>query len=133
MTAASSHCIVQRMLTCSPDDDALARVGRALADPHRQRILLALLDQPAYPSELARRLGASRSNISNHLACLRGCGLIVAEWQGRSVRYELADPHLARALRELIDVVLAVGPLPEATAADDGTDTRLPVGRRASR
>lgn len=105
------------MLTCSSDGDALAVLGRALADTNRQRILLALLDQPAYPSELARRLGASRSNISNHLACLRGCGLVVAEWQGRSVRYELADPHLARAMRELIDVVLAVGPLPVSTGS----------------
>lgn len=110
------------MLICSSDDDALARVGRALADNNRQRILLALLDRPAYPSELAERLGTSRSNISNHLACLRGCGLIVAEWQGRTVRYELADPHLARALRELIDVVLTVGPVPAMALADNTGD-----------
>jgi hypothetical protein len=34
----------------------------------------------------------------------------VATYQGRQVRYELADAHLARALRELLDVVLAVEP-----------------------
>lgn len=107
------------MLICSSADDALARIGRALADGSRQRILLALLDGAASPSDLARQLGTSRPNVSNHLACLRGCGLVVAAWQGRTARYELADPHLARALRELIDVVLAVDADP--TCSSDST------------
>lgn len=87
---------------------ALARLGRALADPTRCRILVALLDGVNYPGKLAERLGLSRSNVSNHLACLRGCGLVAATYEGRQVRYELADAHLARALGELVQVVLAV-------------------------
>ena len=87
--------------------DALARVGRALADPTRCRLLLALLDGPAYPSDLAARLGLTRANTSNHLACLRGCGLVLAEPEGRQVRYQLADANLAHALGALVDVVLA--------------------------
>ena len=102
----------------------MARIGRALADSNRQRILLALLDGATYPSELARQLGTSRSNVSNHLAGLRACGLVVAELQGRTVRYELLDPHLARALRELIDVVLAVDPDPSC-GLDDGGGRRV--------
>jgi len=42
----------------------------------------------------------------------------------RTVRYELADPHLARALRELIDVVLAVDPVPSC-GLDDGVGRRV--------
>jgi DNA-binding transcriptional ArsR family regulator len=98
------------MLTCETRESALARLGRALADPTRCRILLALLDGPGYPARLAEELTLTRSNVSNHLSCLRGCGLVVAAYEGRQVRYELADPHLARALRELVDVVLAVDP-----------------------
>src|SRR5271155_4662588 len=90
--------------------DALARIGRALADPTRCRLLLALLDGPAYPSELADRLRLTRANTSNHLACLRGCGLVVAEPSGRQVSYQLADPHLAHALGDLVDVALTVDP-----------------------
>jgi len=88
--------------------DALARVGRALADPTRCALLLALLDGPAHPSELASRLDLTRANTSNHLACLRGCGLVVAEPEGRRVRYQLADANLAHALADLADVILAV-------------------------
>ncbi len=88
----------------------MARIGRAIADPTRCRLLTALLDGPAYPGALATELGLTRSNVSNHLACLRGCGLVVASLEGRQTRYDLADPHLAAALRELVAVVLAVTP-----------------------
>jgi ArsR family transcriptional regulator, cadmium/lead-responsive transcriptional repressor len=91
----------------------LARVGKALADPTRCRLLIALLEGPNYPGRLAADLGLSRSNVSNHLSCLRGCGLVVAVWQGRQTRYELADQHLGEALRELVQVVLAVQPAEE--------------------
>jgi DNA-binding transcriptional ArsR family regulator len=92
------------------DVDALGRVGTALADATRRRILLTLLDGPAYPAEIAGSLGLGKANTSNHLSCLRGCGLVVAEPEGRRVRYELADPRLADALRSLAGVVLAVDP-----------------------
>ena len=84
------------------------RLGRALADPTRCRILLALLDGPAYPAQLAAALGITRSNVSNHLACARGCGLVVATPEGRQMRYQLVDGHLTHAPRDLLDVVLAV-------------------------
>lgn len=84
------------------------RLGRAMADPTRSRILLSLLTEPGYPAQLARDLGLSRTNVSNHLACLRGCGIVAAEAEGRQTRYEIADPHLTRALLSLVDVVLAV-------------------------
>ncbi|WP_435061982.1 Cd(II)/Pb(II)-sensing metalloregulatory transcriptional regulator CmtR [Amycolatopsis thermoflava] len=96
------------MLTCETRGAALARLGRALADPTRCRILVALLDGVHYPGQLAAQLELSRSNVSNHLACLRGCGLVVATYEGRQVRYELADAHLKKALTELVHVVLAV-------------------------
>jgi DNA-binding transcriptional ArsR family regulator len=84
------------------------RLGRALADPTRCRILLLLLDGPAYPAALASALGLTRSNTSNHLSCLRGCELVVATPEGRQMCYELADAHLAHALRDLLDVALSV-------------------------
>lgn len=96
------------MLTIATRLDVMNRLGRAMADPTRSRILISLLDQPGYPADLSHDLGLSRSNVSNHLACLRDCGIVVAEPQGRKTRYEVSDPHLARALASLIEVTLAV-------------------------
>jgi DNA-binding transcriptional ArsR family regulator len=96
------------MLTIAPRHDVMNRLGRALADPTRSRILLHLIDGPGYPAQLARDLDLTRTNVSNHLACLRGCGIVVATPEGRQTRYEIADPHLTTALGALVDVVLAV-------------------------
>lgn len=84
------------------------RLGRAMADPTRSRILLMLLDGPAYPAGLADSLGLTRQNVSNHLTCLRDCGIVIAEPEGRQHRYEIADPHLTAALERLLAVTLAV-------------------------
>ena len=72
--------------------------------------MLALQARPSYPSDLADLVGVSRQSLSNHLACLRGCGLVVAVPEGRRSRYELADPRLGHALTDLMSVVLAVDP-----------------------
>lgn len=96
------------MLTISTRLDVMNRLGRAMADPTRSRILMLLLNQPAYPAEIAEKLELTRQNVSNHLACLRDCGIVVAEPEGRQHRYEIADAHLVKALNDLVEVVLAV-------------------------
>ena len=79
----------------------LGRVGIALADPTRRRVLVHLTGGSGYPAEMAEEFGTTRANLSNHLACLRECGLVTAAAEGRRVRYELADPRLAEGLRIL--------------------------------
>lgn len=82
--------------------------------------MLALRDAPGYPAELAERLEVSRQSLSNHLGCLRGCGLVVAVPEGRRTRYELADVRLGHALTDLLGVVLAVDPAHCGSAESDG-------------
>jgi DNA-binding transcriptional ArsR family regulator len=100
--------------------DALTRFGHALSDSTRTRILLSLRQQPRYPAELADEIGVSRQILSNHLACLRGCGLVVAVPEGRRSRYELADPQIGRALDDLLSLVLIVDPACCAASAENG-------------
>jgi len=109
------------VLATSPHAQVLARFGHALSDPTRCRLLLVLRDGPAYPAELADQLEVSRTNLSNHLACLRGCGLVVAVPEGRRSRYELADRRLAHALSDLLDLSLAVDPDAPCGADADGS------------
>jgi ArsR family transcriptional regulator, cadmium/lead-responsive transcriptional repressor len=72
----------------------------------------------ANPHQYADALAVSRQSMSNHLTCLRGCGLVVAVPDGRRTRYELADVRLGHAIRDMLGVVLAVDP---ACCAPDGT------------
>jgi DNA-binding transcriptional ArsR family regulator len=89
---------------------ALTRLAHALSDDTRTRIMLALREAPAYPSDLAEALGVSRQVMSNQLACLRGCGLVEAIPDGRRTWYRLADPELAPALAAMLRLVLHVDP-----------------------
>lgn len=113
------RCTIKFMQTLTPSS-VLARVGFGLSDPTRAQILLALRDAASYPSDLADLIGVSRQSLSNHLACLRGCGLVVAVPEGRRVRYELADPRLKQALTDLLGVVLAADPECCAESAGKG-------------
>jgi DNA-binding transcriptional ArsR family regulator len=84
----------------------LGRVGTALADPTRRKVLVQLIDGPGYPAEMAEAFGTTRANLSNHLTCLRECGLVTATAEGRRVRYDLADERLAEALSILASLDL---------------------------
>jgi len=104
--------IVQRqlyhreVLATTVDLDALGRIGTALADETRRQLLVQLLEGPGYPAELAEHFGLTKANVSNHLAYLRGCGLVSTTAEGRRVRYELADPRFAEALTQLVELAL---------------------------
>lgn len=98
------------------DRASLARLGHAMSDPTRSGLLLLLSEGPGYPAELAAKLDVSRQSLSNHLACLRGCGLVVAESEGRRARYELADPRLASVLASLAQIA---GALSDSCPVDD--------------
>lgn len=97
---------------------ALTRFGYALSDSTRTQILLELRGGGAYPSDLADIIGVSRQALSNHLGCLRGCGLVVAVPEGRRTRYELADSRIAHALEDLLGLVVAVDPTCCAASQD---------------
>lgn len=83
-----------------------ADVMRTLANPRRLDILHALANGPIEVGRLAEAVGASQPNVSQHLAVLRGTGIVEAERDGREVRYRLADADvmvacgLMRALLE---------------------------------
>lgn len=95
------------LLTANPTSLALqAKLFRGFADPSRLSIMEALRDGEMTVSEIVEATGHSQSNISNHLACLRGCGLVVAEQDGRYVRYRLSDPRVEELLA-LADELLA--------------------------
>lgn len=108
--------------------EVMSRFGKALADPTRAAVLLQLQQGPAVPSDLAARIGVSRQILSNHLACLRDCGLVVGVPTGRNVRYELSDPKLAHALEDLLGTILTVASVcqcgkPECAAQNRAVDT----------
>jgi DNA-binding transcriptional ArsR family regulator len=71
-----------------------AEVLKTLASPRRLEILHALAHGPIEVGRLARQIGATQPNVSQHLAVLRSTGIVEAERDGREVRYRLTDPDV---------------------------------------
>ena len=95
------------LMTARPTGVALkAKLFRGLADPSRLSILETLRAGPRTVTEIVAATRLGQPNVSNHLACLRDCGLVAAEPQGRFTRYRLSDRRVATLLR-LADEVLA--------------------------
>ena len=83
-----------------------AKLFRGFSDPSRLSILEVLRDGPRTVGEIVEATGLSQPNVSNHLSCLRDCGLVSTQQQGRFVQYQLADDRVAQFLR-LGDELLA--------------------------
>jgi len=73
-----------------------ADVLRTLASPRRLEILHRLAAGPCEVGRLARDLGLSQPSVSQHLAVLRGTGVVEADRDGREVRYRLPGWRTSR-------------------------------------
>jgi len=83
-----------------------AKLFRGFADPSRLSILQALRNSERTVSELVQSTGLTQPNVSNHLSCLRDCGLVSLRQQGRFAYYSLSDDRVAQLLG-LADELLA--------------------------
>lgn len=95
------------MLTANTNRIELeAKLFRGFADSSRLAILRGLLEGPRTVGEIVGITGLSQPNTSNHLGCLRDCGLVTTEQKGRFVTYALSDQRIVELLR-LADEILA--------------------------
>jgi DNA-binding transcriptional ArsR family regulator len=83
-----------------------AKLFRGFADPSRLSILEALQDDERTVGKLVEVTGLTQPNVSNHLSCLRDCGLVTVRQQGRFAYYSLSDDRVAQLLL-LADELLA--------------------------
>lgn len=81
------------------DTSSAVALFRSLADPTRLAIVSRLAEGEARVVDLTRRLGLAQSTVSQHLACLRDCGLVDFRAEGRQSYYRLTRPELIDLLR----------------------------------
>jgi ArsR family transcriptional regulator, arsenate/arsenite/antimonite-responsive transcriptional repressor len=81
-----------------PEAEATARLFKALADPHRVRIinLLATSPDPVCVCDFTGPLGLSQPTVSHHLKKLLAAGLLDREQRGTWAYYTLNRDALGR-------------------------------------
>lgn len=75
-----------------------AKYFRALGDPTRLRILDLLIEGPLTVTEIVDLLQCPQSRVSNHLACLRWCGFVRSEPDGRWMTYYVPDSRIKKVI-----------------------------------
>ncbi len=68
-----------------------ALIARALGSPHRMMLLEQLAQGERGVEALARKIGATVANCSQHLQQLRRAGLVTSRRAGKAVIYRLTD------------------------------------------
>ena len=88
-----------------------ARIGKALASPHRLEILEVLAQGERTVESLAAETGLSVANASRHLQQLRQAQLVLARRDGVFIHYRLAGP-------EVVNLILALRHAGESRLAE---------------
>ena len=79
---------------------AMASTFRLLGDPTRVRILMTLDDHGELcVHEIAERIGATETKVSQALRLLRTAGIVRNRRDGRHIHYRLDDDHVRTLLR----------------------------------
>ena len=93
-----------------------AEVFRAVGDATRLAVLQVLLQGPAHVGDLMERLDIEQSLLSHHLKVLREAGLVVAEREGKRVRYRIAPAVQGTKQDSCIDLECCRVVFPPATS-----------------
>jgi len=83
-----------------------ASICQTLANPKRLEILSLLRDDERSVNDLAKSMGLSPSNVSQHLSLLRQKGVVVARREGATVYYGIASHKIIRACDLMREVLL---------------------------
>ncbi len=87
-----------------------AALLKLLGNRHRLLVLCMLSDGELAVGQLQERLGLSQSALSQHLARLRGDGLVETRRAAQTIHYRIADPVVLRLIATLADIFCPTEP-----------------------
>lgn len=71
----------------------------------RVEILYYLIEKERNVSQILTAVGASQSSVSQHIACLKGCGLIIGRQEGKHVYYKLRNDEIKNLLLNIDNII----------------------------
>ena len=84
-----------------------ARICKAFAHPVRLRMLDIVAGGEVGISDLQKELGISKANVSQHLAILKGAGVLTTRREGKQIYCSLAIPEVKQACQLIRKVLQA--------------------------
>ena len=82
-----------------------AEICKTLTNPKRIEILNILKNEERTVTELVNALGASKANVSQHLAVMRHKGILTTRRDGVNIFYRVANPKVIDACALMKEVL----------------------------
>jgi len=82
-----------------------AEICKTLTNPKRIEILSVLKTDERTVTELVNALGASKANVSQHLAVMRHKGILTTRREGVNIYYRVANPKVIDACALMKEVL----------------------------
>ena len=79
---------------------------RGFGDKTRIQILESLKEKERTVTQIVETVRASQSSVSQHIGCLKGCGLITGRQDGKYIYYSLSSEKV-KLLLDMFDEVFA--------------------------
>ena len=83
-----------------------ADISKTMAHPLRLAILHCLKDGEKTVNDLAETVGASQSNVSQHLALMRQREIVKTRKAGSNIYYRVASPKISQACDMVREVLI---------------------------
>lgn len=96
--------IRENLLGKQENIDLAARALKAIAHPLRLKILCVLGNEEVSVQEIVDCVGTSQSNVSQHLAIMRGKGVLRARKDANRVYYRISDERTLSMIGMMRDV-----------------------------
>ncbi len=102
--------------------DIKVKFLKGFADRTRLQILESIKDQEKTVLQIVDEIEGNQSNVSQHLACLKGCGIVTARQDGKFIYYTLRDEQV-KSLLDMFDTIL--GDVEQQVASCDKSEKCL--------
>jgi ArsR family transcriptional regulator len=96
-----------------------AEICKTLTNPKRIEILNTLKTEEKTVSELVTVLGASKANVSQHLAVMRHKGILTTRREGVNIYYRVANPKVIEACALMKEVLFEQSTARKRTVSED--------------
>ena len=113
-----SRSVVKALLKAS-EAEQLWKFFSSYSNPIRLAVLQQLRDREKTVSEIAEAIqDVSLTNLSNHLKCMRGCGILKVRREWRNLYYSVSDERILEIFSIARDVVRNISDAMESCPVD---------------
>lgn len=86
---------------------AQSDICKTFSNPHRLKIIKLLCNDELNASEIIKKTGLGKANLSQHMSVLLNKGIVISRKQGQNVFYRIADPRVSKVCSMMAEIMMS--------------------------